>query len=211
MIYIQKRKKMISRLQSMGISDQRVLAAMGVVPRHKFIPPGLEYQAYDEKALPIGYGQTISHPYTVAVMSQALHVEKNSKILEIGTGSGYQAAVLCELGAQVFTVEKIPDLGKTAETILKSLGYHFALRIGDGTLGWQNYAPYDAIIVTAGAPVIPENLMGQLRPDGSLLIPVGDQDQQTLTLFLKTGVRYKKFELEKLSFVPLVGKRGWKE
>lgn len=210
MIYTQKRKKMVERLRNMGISDQQVLNAMGVVPRHKFMPPGLEFQAYDEKALPIGFGQTISHPYTVAVMSQALHVNNHSKILEIGTGSGYQAAVLCEMGVQVYTVEKIPDLGKGAEAVLKSLGYHFALRIGDGTLGWQNYAPYDAIIVTAGAPVVPENLIDQLHQQGSLLIPLGDQNEQILTLFIKNDDRYKIIELERLNFVPLVGKRGWK-
>jgi protein-L-isoaspartate(D-aspartate) O-methyltransferase len=210
MIYLQKQNRMITRLQEMGISDTQVLNAMRRVPRHKFVRQGLEHQAYDEKALPIGFDQTISHPYTVAVMTQALDIRKNDKVLEIGTGSGYQAAVLCEMGAQVFTVEKIPELGQAADRLLRELGYHYALRIGDGTLGWQNYAPYTAIIVTAGAPVIPENLITQLKPEGKLLIPVGNQDEQILTLYLKMESGYRKFELEKLSFVPLVGKQGWK-
>ena len=210
MIFLQKQNKMIERLQEMGISDQNVLEAMRRVPRHMFVRQGLEHQSYDEKALPIGFDQTISHPYTVAVMTQALDIKKNDKILEIGTGSGYQAAVLCEMGAQVFTVEKIPELGQNADRMLRSLGYHYALRIGDGTLGWQNYAPYNAIIVTAGAPVIPENLMTQLKPEGRLLIPVGTQQEQVLTLHIRTEDGYRKFELEKLRFVPLVGKQGWK-
>ncbi len=200
---------MVSRLREMGVSDENVLHAMSKVPRHQFIQPGLEHQAYDEKALPIGFDQTISHPYTVAVMSQALNLKKDERILEIGTGSGYQAAVLCEMGVQVFTIEKVQKLGQVAEKRLKTLGYHFAIRFGDGTLGWQNYAPYDAIIVTAGAPVVPESLMAQLQEKGRLLIPVGNKEEQILTLFLKEGQGVKKMELETLSFVPLVGKRGW--
>jgi len=201
--------KMVDRQRKLGITDARVLKAMSKVPRHRFVAPGLEHQAYDEKALPIGFNQTISHPYTVAVMSQSLNLANSAKVLEIGTGSGYQAAVLCELGAQVFTVEKIAQLGQASDKLLRSMGYHYALRIGDGTLGWENYAPYDAIIVTAGAPVIPENLMTQLKADGRLLIPVGNKEEQILTLYMKDGDKFKKMELERLSFVPLKGKRGW--
>ncbi len=203
------REQMVARLQSAGIEDQAVLQAMRKIPRHEFVARGLEDQAYDEKALPIGFGQTISHPYTVALMTQTLQVRKGQRILEIGTGSGYQAAVLCELGAQVFTVERIEALGREAEARLRRFNYHFVLRIGDGTLGWQSYAPYDAIIVTAGAPIIPENLMHQVKEDGRLLIPVGNLQEQMLTLYLKQKGKTVKMEIDKLSFVPLSGRRGW--
>ena len=209
MHYTKQREKMISRLREKGIADERVLSAMSKVPRNLFVAPGSEFQAYDEKALPIGFEQTISHPYTVALMSQALNVPKNAKVLEIGTGSGYQAAVLCEMGIQVFTIERIPALAKKAETLLKKLNYHFAIRAGDGTLGWQNYAPYDAIIVTAGAPVSPESLLSQIKDGGKLLIPVGTKDEQMLTMFVRKNNTYTKFEIEKLSFVPLIGQNGW--
>lgn len=209
MIYKQKIEKMISRLRQMGITDERVLKAMRAAPRHRFVPAGLEFQSYDEKALPIGFGQTISHPYTVAVMTQALNIKNGDRILEIGTGSGYQTAVLCELGAQVFTIEKIRTIGQSADKILRELKYQFVSRIGDGTLGWQNYAPYNSIIVTAGAPVIPENLLQQLKSSGKLLIPLGDADEQILTLCMKENKSYNIIEIEKLKFVPLIGKNGW--
>ncbi len=200
---------MIETLRELGIKDEQVLASMNMVPRHKFVAPGSEFQAYDEKALPIGFEQTISHPYTVAVMSQALDLQKGDKVLEIGSGSGYQAAVLCQLGLQVFTIERLSALGKKAESILKELKYYFALRIGDGTMGWQTYAPYDGIIVTAGAPVSPESLLSQLKEGGKLLIPVGSKDEQMLTMFVRQGSSYTKMEIEKLSFVPLIGQFGW--
>ncbi len=209
MIYKNKADKMISRLREMGLKDEKVLSAMSAVPRHSFVPQGLEYQAYDEKALPIGFGQTISHPYTVAVMTQALEVKNGDKILEIGTGSGYQTAVLCQLGAQVFTIEKISALGEFAAKNLHQFGFHYVMRVGDGTLGWQSYAPYNSVIITAGAPVLPDDLLGQLTPNGRLIIPVGDKKEQILTLYLKENDHFRKIELEKLKFVPLVGKKGW--
>jgi len=211
MIYKKKREEMVNHLRKLGIKDESVLAAMGVVQRHKFVAAGSEFQAYDEKALPIGFEQTISHPYTVALMSQALTCGPESKVLEIGTGSGYQAAVLCQMGVQVFSVERIAQLGKKAETILHDHNYRFAIRIGDGTLGWQAYGPYDGIIVTAGAPVSSEKLMGQLKEGGKMLIPVGTKDEQMLTMYVKEGGSYKKLELQKLSFVPLIGQHGWKD
>ncbi len=203
------REQMVTRLRQAGIEDESVLLAMGKIPRHEFVAKGLEYQAYDEKALPIGFGQTISHPYTVALMTQTLQVQKGQRILEIGTGSGYQAAVLCELGAQVFTVERIEALGREAEARLRRFRYHFVLRIGDGTLGWQSYAPFDAIIVTAGAPIIPDNLFNQIKEGGRLLIPVGNREKQILTLYVKQDDKMTKMEIETLRFVPLAGRQGW--
>ncbi len=204
-MYRLKRKNMVSRLAIMGITNESVLKVMESVPRHLFVPMGLEHQAYDEKALPIGFEQTISHPYTVALMSQAINVEYGQKILEIGTGSGYQTAILCELGAQVFTIERISQIGKNAAKRLSSMKYHFVARIGNGALGWQTYAPFDSIIVTAGAPVIPENLFNQLSMNGKLIIPIGGKEGQILTLYTKHENGYKKIELESLKFVPFIG------
>ncbi len=200
---------MIERLKSRGINDERVLQAMRRVPRHEFVAAGMEFQAYEEKALPIGYGQTISHPYTVAVMTQSLNVQRGERILEIGTGSGYQAAVLCALGAQVFSVEQHKALVRAAEDRLRRLNYHCVLRSGDGSLGWQNFAPFDVIIVTAGAPVVPENLFNQLNNNGKLLIPVGDRENQELILYLKDMNEITKQVIERLKFVPLKGAQGW--
>ena len=200
---------MIIRLRSMGIRDENVLKTMKNTPRHQFVAQGLEHQAYDEKALPIGYGQTISHPYTVALMTQTLQIQKNHKILEIGTGSGYQSALLTAMGAQVYTIEKVKQLGVQARNKLESLKHHVIARIGDGSLGWPNYAPYNSIIVTAGAPVTPDDLIAQLKSDGKLLIPVGNKEEQMLTLYLKSNETIKIIEIEKLKFVPLVGKEGW--
>lgn len=209
MIYDKKISEMIKRLRDSGITDENVIRAMGKVPRHEFVSHGLEYQAYDEKALPIGYGQTISHPYTVALMTQTLQIKRNHKVLEIGTGSGYQSAILAEMGAQVYTIEKIKNLGIPARQKLEKLKYHVLLRIGDGSMGWSNYAPYDSIIVTAGAPVTCEILLDQLKDYGRLLIPVGNKEEQMLTLYLKNLDTVKKIEVEKLVFVPLLGKEGW--
>ncbi len=211
MIYEKKIDQMIERLCAAGIEDRRVLQAMRKIPRHLFVARGLELQAYDEKALPIGFGQTISHPFTVALMTQILNPKSGERILEIGTGSGYQAAILCELGCQVFTIEKIKDLAFRAEKRLKELHftYRFLLKIGDGSLGWAAHAPYDGIIFTAGAPVPPEHLFDQLKNGGRLLAPIGDQEEQTLTLFVKDDQSVRKSEIKKLRFVPLKGVHGW--
>ena len=142
-------------------------------------------------------------------MTQTLQITKNQKILEIGTGSGYQTAILAEMGAQVYTIEKLKNLGIQARQKLENLKYHVITRIGDGTMGWPNYAPYDGIIVTAGAPVTPDDLLQQLQDNGKLLIPVGNKDEQILTLYLKSNDIIKIIEIEKLKFVPLVGKEGW--
>lgn len=209
MVYARKQKEMTKRLRKMGIEDEQVLEIMRNVPRHRFVLPGMEFRAYEEAALPIGYEQTISHPYTVAVMSQILQVKKGDRILEIGTGSGYQAAVLCALGAQLFTVERVSQLSKKAQEILAELGFRFMARTGDGTLGWQTYAPYDGIIITAGAPVNPEKLLNQLTPKGRLLVPVGNAEKQILTLYQKNGDVVSVRQYEELSFVPLIGREGW--
>ena len=202
-------RMMLERLRQRGIKDQQVLNAMNRVLRHRFVQPGMEFQAYDEKALPIGFEQTISHPYTVALMTQALQPNDNKRILEIGTGSGYQAAVILECGAQLFTIERIPQLADRARFVLEELGYRFLLKCGDGTLGWPAYAPFDGIIVTAGAPVFPKKLLKQLKNGGRCLIPIGSEKGQVLTLFIRDGDTFIRQELENLSFVPLIGREGW--
>jgi protein-L-isoaspartate(D-aspartate) O-methyltransferase len=207
MVYEKKRKEMIHRLRGLGIRDQAVLAAMGKVPRHQFVPEAFAFQAYDEKALPIGFEQTISHPFTVARMSEELEVRQGHKILEIGTGSGYQCAVLCMMGAQVFTIEVIRDLAEQAREQLQNLQLNFALFVGNGAYGWEKYAPYDAIIVTAGAPVVPKRLLEQLKIGGRLLIPVGDKNKQRMELYTVTETEIQRQDLGEFQFVPLTGKR----
>ncbi len=211
MIYDKKIEQMIERLRKSGISDENVLRAMQKVPRHLFVAPGMEFQAYEEKALPIGYGQTISHPFTVALMTQSLNVTSGERVLEIGTGSGYQAAILCELGCQVYTIEKVRELGLRAEKLLRELKYiyKFVLKIGDGSRGWPSHAPFDAIIITAGAPYKPLHLINQLKEGGRLLAPIGNTEEQTLTLFVKEGKEVKEIQIQKLRFVPLKGVHGW--
>ena len=161
--FVQKRKRMIARLEEMGITDKSVLKAMRIVHRENFLSPGLEHQAYDEKALPIGFNQTISHPYTVAKMSELLQIKPGYKILEIGTGSGYQAAILCAMKVNLFTVEIETELAQQAKRKLNLLGYSFVSKIGDGSIGWKAYAPYDGIIVTAGVPTIATELIEGMK------------------------------------------------
>ncbi|APF18902.1 Protein-L-isoaspartate O-methyltransferase [Caldithrix abyssi DSM 13497] len=211
MIYDKKIKELIAYLRREGISNQRVLQAIQKVPRHLFVARGMELQAYEDRALPIGFGQTISHPSTVARMTQALELKPGEKVLEIGTGSGYQAAILCELGCQVYTIETIRALALQAEQRLKEMNYtyRFALKIGDGSKGWPERAPFDAIIVTAASPASPEHLFDQLNENGRLIVPIGKGEDQTLTLFKKRGKQIEKIELGKLCFVPLKGAHGW--
>ena len=197
---------MIKRLRAAGIEDEEVLRAMAAVPRHRFISDVFAYQAYDEKALPIGHGQTISHPYTVARMTELLHVQAGDKVLEIGTGSGYQAAVLCALGVTVFSIEIHKPLADKARSILHGLGFKPALRIGNGTAGWPAHAPYKGIIVTAGAAVLPGKLPDQLEDGGRLLIPLGSRDEQQLTLYQRQGEKIRVSRIDKFKFVPLLQK-----
>ena len=209
-MYLQtKRKRMVENLIRKGISSEKVIKAMEDIPRHKFVAPGLESKAYEEMALPIGYEQTISHPYTVALMSQVLDINHGDKVLEIGTGSGYQSAILANLGGRIFSIERICELSEKAKSLLDNLNLNVTLKCADGTKGWMTYAPYDAIIVTAGAPVSPDSLKNQLKENGKLLIPIGNREEQMLTLFIKSENKLNKIEIEKLSFVPLIGQEGW--
>jgi protein-L-isoaspartate(D-aspartate) O-methyltransferase len=206
-----QRKKMIQRLNEQGITDVRLLQAMYRIPRHRFVANGFEFQAYDEKALPIGFGQTISHPYTVARMTELLKLSNGDKVLEIGTGSGYQTALLCELGNRVFTVEIKQELVQQSKKVLNELKYTFAIACKDGSTGWRAHAPYDAIIVTAGAPLTPEILLDQLTDCGRLLIPLGSKNQQQLWLYEKRENTFAIDKFDHLVFVPLVGKEGWQK
>ena len=195
-----------------GISDKLVLNAMRKVPRHKFLPKGMEASAYEDNALPIGDGQTISQPYMVAIMTEKLGLSGGEKVLEIGTGSGYQSAVLAEIAKEVHSIEVVPSLAERSNKKLEELGHkNITVTSGDGTLGLPEEAPFDGIIVTAGAPSIPKPLTDQLSDGGRLVIPVGDAFSQTLTIVTKHD---GKLEIEGsigCVFVPLVGKFGWKE
>lgn len=206
------RREMVEmQLIPRGISDKKVLDAFRKVPRHLFVPENVQASAYDDCALPIGEGQTISQPYMVAVMTEKLQLKGDEKVLEIGTGSGYQAAILAELCKKVYTVERVQTLSKRAEKSIKELGYaNVEFIVGDGTQGYAEAAPYDGIIVTAGCPEIPKPLVEQLKDGGRLVIPVGDRYQQILTTVIKQGSKIKTEESVLCVFVPLVGKFGWR-
>lgn len=197
-------------LHEKGISDTLVLQAIASVPRHMFMDTALHARAYEDTALPIGMKQTISQPYTVARQTELLDIQSGDRVLEIGTGSGYQAAVLCEMGARVFSVERHQPLYETARKLLTELGYTYSGKCGDGTVGWSAYAPYDGIVVTAGAPVVPEALKNQLKPGGRLVIPVGNSQVQTmLRITLLENGSFHEEEFADFTFVPLIGQAGW--
>jgi len=206
----EEKRKLAETLWEKGIRDERVLKAIYDIPREKFISSALRRFAYDDNALPIECAQTISQPFTVAFMTQVMEVQPGDRILEIGTGSGYQAAVLSRLGAEVYSVERIEKLHENAKSLLAELGYNVFLKLDDGTLGWEEFAPYDKIIVTAGAPDIPNHLVEQLAGNGKLIVPVGDQQSQRLLVVtnLKEGLSKKYYDYFK--FVPLIGEDGWK-
>ncbi len=198
------------QLEARGVSDPRVLEAVSRVHRHRFVPPGQEACAYDDRPLPIGQGQTISQPYMVAVMTQCLSLKGGEKVLELGTGSGYQAAVLAEMGADVFTVERHAELSSGARHRLADLGYcsvHF--RIGDGSAGWPEEAPFARILVTAAMPEMTEVLLNQLVDGGRLVAPVGSRSFQDLTIAERSGTEIKSWKSGGCTFVPLVGEYGW--
>lgn len=208
----QRRQNLVDELRSKGIGNERILDAFNHVPRHLFVDTALENRAYKDSALPIGMGQTISQPYTVARQTELLEVFPGEKVLEIGTGSGFQAAILCALGAEVYTVERHRKLYQKARSTLRELGYSVQMKLGDGTLGWSAYGPYDAIVVTAGAPVVPEDLVRQLNVNGRLVVPVGDSEKQEMVRILKLSENeYEEERYRNFKFVPLVGEKGWKE
>ena len=199
------RQKLVETIKSKGIKNENVLQAIGKIPRHLFMDSGFLDHAYQDKAFPIAANQTISQPYTVAFQTELLQIKKGNKILEIGTGSGYQAAVLCELGAKVYSIERQQELFKKTSKFLPKLGYMpKKLIFGDGYKGLPEEAPFDGIIVTAGAPFVPKPLLAQLKIGGKLVIPVGD-DVQTMTLYIRKGAKeFEKHEFGDFRFVPLL-------
>ncbi len=212
MVNFQKaRDRMVdTQLIARGIHNQRVLDAMRKVPRHQFVDEALKEQAYSDHPLPIGDKQTISQPYIVALMTEALDLQGHEKVLEIGTGSGYQAAVLAELCFRVFSVERNPNLAFRANQVFQKLGTkNVIVRVSDGTMGWQEEAPFDGILVTAGAPRIPQPLVDQLAEGGRLVVPVGDRLSQELFLVESVAGQIRKMNLGAVRFVDLVGKFGW--
>lgn len=199
------RNQLVKLLKEKGITDTNVLDAINKIPRHLFLDSGFEQYAYQDKAFPIGAGQTISQPYTVAFQTQLLEVKKEHKILEIGTGSGYQTAVLCTMGAKVYSIERQNELFKTTSLLLPKLGIRPKhLSFGDGYKGLPSYAPYDSIIVTAGAPIIPKPLMAQLKIGGRLVIPLGDKEQIMTLLIRESETKFVKHEFGEFRFVPLL-------
>lgn len=211
--YVRKRARLVETVRSRGVTEPRVLEAIAGVPRHRFVPDAVRRRAYEDTALPIGYGQTISQPSLQALYLQVLEITARDRVLEVGTGSGYQTALLAEVAGNVYSVERIPELAIRARQILDALGHrNVAILTGDGTVGWSRYAPYDAILVAAAAPDVPQALVEQLAPGGRLLVPVGDRDTQTLTLVRRTGDGGTEREsVTACVFVPLIGRFGWPE
>jgi protein-L-isoaspartate(D-aspartate) O-methyltransferase len=211
--YAPQRAEMIEKqLRRRGVRNEAVLSAMLAVPRHEFVPVELRAQAYDDVPLPIGSGQTISQPYIVAAMTAALNLQPTDRVLEVGTGCGYQAAVLSRLAKEVFTIERRPELASGASERLARLGYsNVHVHCGDGTLGLPEFAPFDAILVAAAAPVAPTPLLAQLAEGGRMIIPIGDEDTQELRLMEKHCDAFPSKRLEGCRFVPLVGCHGWQK
>jgi len=205
------RERMVRELvEARGIRDPRVLAAMREVPRHLFVRNLLMTQAYSDHALPIGEAQTISQPYIVAKMTELLDVGPEHKVLEIGTGSGYQTAILARLARWVYSLERLPDLAHQAIRRMRQLGViNVKIQAFDGTVGWSEVAPFDRILVTAGAPSVPKPLLEQLAPRGKLVIPEGDRHRQRLVLYERIAGRVRRLEGEEVAFVPLVGRHAW--
>lgn len=214
-LYALKRRELVDKLSRLGIKDKNVLKALNTVKRELFVSDEFKRFAYDNNALPISSNQTISQPYTIAFMTELLGVKKGSKVLEIGTGSGYQAAILCEMGAKVYSVERLQELSIKAKELLEQLHYKVKIKCDDGTRGWKEFSPYDGIIVTAGSPKVPKSLVDQLDINGSLVIPVGDRVSQRLVHVRKVETKDKKIKILKdnykdFRFVPLLGEEGWK-
>lgn len=207
------RGKMIQHLRGYyKIRDERVLDAMNRLPRHLFVPEAIKHQAYKDNALPISSNQTISQPYIVARMTELLELAPDSRILEIGAGSGYQTSILATLASQIFAIERIPNLAKEAQERIQKLGFHnVTLRCADGTNGWEVYAPFDGILVAAGSPEMPQPLLDQLKIGGRLVIPIGkDPKTQNLIRVTRTAKGFQTEDFGACSFVPLIGEHGWK-
>lgn len=210
--YSQERKRMVvEQIASRGLRDPRLLAVMEAVPRHRFVPLDHLNWAYADGPLPIGFGQTISQPYIVAFMTDALHLIGSERVLEVGTGSGYQAAILGQMAAEVHTVEFIPELSAQAEKVLQELGFtNIHVHSGDGSLGWPEAAPYDSILVAAAAPRLPQPLMDQLAEGGRIILPVGSRGFQQLEIWERRGKKFKHEASIPVAFVPLRGEHGWR-
>lgn len=210
--YLIVRKQMVAeQIAARGVRDVRVLRAMEEIPRHRFLAPEEQPWAYSDGPLPIGHGQTISQPYIVALMTELLSLQGNERVLEIGTGSGYQAAILGKLAAEVHTVEIIPELAEGAQRVLKELGLtNVFVHVGDGSLGWPEAAPYHRILVAAAAPEVPQPLLEQLADGGRLVIPIGGRGFQELQLWKRQGERFRQERSISVAFVPLRGAYGWK-
>jgi protein-L-isoaspartate(D-aspartate) O-methyltransferase len=209
---IRARLRMVEeQIAARGISDPRVLRAMRQVPRHLFVPRRERPWAYSDGPLPLDFGQTISQPFIVALMSQALNLSGSERVLEIGTGSGYQAALLGSLAREVYSVERLPELANRAKRVLATLGIlNVTVIVGNGTLGLPEKAPFDAILVTAGAPEVPDSLTAQLRDGGRIVLPVGERREQTLLRITRVSERFEREELGGCAFVPLIGQAGWR-
>jgi protein-L-isoaspartate(D-aspartate) O-methyltransferase len=208
--YERQRRQLIETIRERGIEDLEVLRTFDLVPRHLFVPESVQHRAYEDAPLPIGFGQTASQPSLQALYLQTLQIQPRHRVLEIGTGTGFQTALLAHLAQHVYSVERLRELSVKARQILDSLRItNVALLVGDGTIGWQRYAPYDAILVSAAAPDVPQVLLDQLAPGGRLLIPIGGRSEQTLTLFEKTDEGIRRENITACTFVPLLGRFGW--
>lgn len=204
------RRRLVDALRQKGITDLSVLRAVELTPRHAFVPTGVRHRAYEDAALSIGSGQTISQPSLHARYLELLRLTGRERVLEVGTGSGYQTVLLSHLVAQVFSIERIPALLQTARETIRQLGANnVSLLLGDGTVGWRDYSPYDAILVSAAGPDVPAPLLEQLAPGGRLLVPVGRGEEQVLRMYRRTETGFVSNEIGAVRFVPLVGKHGW--
>lgn len=203
------RRKLVDVLAQKGIRQESILQAIGSIPRHWFLDSAIAEHAYQDKAMPIGAGQTISQPFTVAYQTQLLNVTTGMKVLEVGTGSGYQGSVLCALRCQLFSIERIAELSVKAKTMFDRFGFAPALKVGDGSLGWPEEAPFDRIIVTAAAPKIANSLYSQLKPGGIMVVPVGDKVQTMYRVTKKTDGKPHTESFEQFKFVPLIGADGF--
>lgn len=210
--YERARRQLIETIRDRGIHDLEVLRTFDLVPRHLFVPDAVQHRAYEDAPLPIGFGQTASQPSLQALYLQMLGITGSDRVLEVGTGSGYQTALLAHLAGHVYSIERLRELSMRARTVLDAMRFsNIALLVGDGTIGWSRYAPYDAILVAAASPDVPQALLDQLSEGGRMLIPIGDRDEQTLTLFEKTDSGTRREDVVACKFVPLLGRFGWAE